>query len=287
MLSYQKLIVCLYKIEAIIVKYENIVDIHTHSIHSFDGNDPVEELCQSAIEKGAKVIAITDHCDIDGADMDPDELCPAQLKDINYCINKYSDKIEILKGIEIGQGIYRKKETQALLNKYDYDFVLGSLHNLENMEDFFFLDYKNYDIDELLTRYFDGLLELCKWGAFDSLAHLTYPLRYIVAREKIDVDMNKYSDVCDAIFEELIKSDKALEINTSGLFMDMKDTLPNISFVKRYKQLGGEYITLGSDSHYANRVCQGIEQGLDIARAAGFDFVTVFEKRQPRLIEIK
>lgn len=269
------------------MKYENIVDVHTHSIHSFDGNDPVEELCQSAIEKGAKVIAITDHCDIDGADMDPDELCPAQLKDINYCIDKYSDKIEILKGIEIGQGIYRKKETETLLNKYDYDFVLGSLHNLENMEDFFFLDYKNYDIDELLTRYFDGLLELCKWGAFDSLAHLTYPLRYIVAREKIDVDMNKYSDVCDAIFEELIKNDKALEINTSGLFMDMKDTLPNISFVKRYKELGGKYITLGSDSHYANRICQGIEQGFDIARAAGFDFVTVFEKRQPRLIEIK
>ena len=155
----------------------------------------------------------TDHCDIDGKDMVVDELCPPQLKDLNDCINKYGDEIEILKGIEIGQGIYRKKETEALLKKYDYDFVLGSLHNLENMEDFFFLDYKNYDIDELLTRYFDGLLELCQWGAFDSLAHLTYPLRYIVAREKINVDMNKYQDVCDAIFEELIKNDKALEIN--------------------------------------------------------------------------
>ena len=69
--------------------------------------------------------------------------------------------------------------------------------------------------------------------------------------------------------------------------MDMQDTLPNISFVKRYKKLGGRYITVGSDSHYANRVCQGIEQGLDIARAAGFDSVTVFEKRQPRLITIE
>ena len=230
---------------------------------------------------------LLDHCDIDGKDMVVDELCLLQLKDLNDCINKYGDEIEILKGIEIGQGIYRKKETEALLKKYDYDFVLGSLHNLENMEDFFFLDYKNYDIDELLTRYFDGLLELCQWGAFDSLAHLTYPLRYIVAREKINVDMNKYQDVCDAIFEELIKNDKALEINTSGLFMDMKDTLPNISFVKRYKKLGGRYITVGSDSHYANRVCQGIEQGLGIARAAGFDSVTVFEKRQPRLITIE
>ena len=269
------------------MEYKNIVDVHTHSIHSFDGNDSVESLCLSAIEKGAKVIAITDHCDIDGADMNPDELCPPQLKDLNECISKYSDKIKILKGIEIGQGIYRKKETQALLQKYDYDFVLGSLHNLENMEDFFFLDYQKYDIDDLLSKYFDGLLELCHWGAFDSLAHLTYPLRYIVAREKIEVDMKKYQDVCDAIFEELIKKDKALEINTSGLFMDMKDTLPNISFVKRYKELGGKYITVGSDSHYANRVCQGINQGYDIARAAGFDYVTVYEKHQPKLITIE
>ena len=99
--------------------------------------------------------------------------------------------------------------------------------------------------------------------------------------------MKKYQDVCDAIFEELIKKDKALEINTSGLFMDMKDTLPNISFAKRYKELGGKYITVGSDSHYANRVCQGINQGYDVARAAGFDYVTVYEKHQPELITIE
>lgn len=80
------------------------------------------------------------------------------------------------------------------------------------MEDFFFLDYQKYDIDDLLSKYFDGLLELCQWGAFDSLAHLTYPLRYIVAREKIEVDMKKYQDVCDAIFEELIKKIRHLKL---------------------------------------------------------------------------
>ena len=104
------------------MKYKNIVDVHTHSIHSFDGNDSVEALCLAAIEMGAKVLAVTDHCDIDGKDMVVDELCPPQLKDLNDCINKYGDEIEILKGIEIGQGIYRKKETEALLKKYDYDF---------------------------------------------------------------------------------------------------------------------------------------------------------------------
>ena len=79
------------------------------------------------------------------------------------------------------------------------------------MEDFFFLDYKNYDIDELLTRYFDGLLELCQWGAFDSLAHLTYPLRYIVAREKINVDMNKYQDVATLYLKNLLKMIRRLK----------------------------------------------------------------------------
>lgn len=267
--------------------YSNIADMHTHSIHSFDGNDSCLALCESTVRKGARAIAITDHCDIDGADMDIDVLCPAQLRDINECREKLGSKIKILKGIEIGQGIYRREETERLLSSYDYDFVLGSLHNLENMEDFYFLDYSQYDIYELLGKYFDGLLELCQWGAFDSLAHLTYPLRYIVAREKINVDMTRFSGKIDEIFSLLAEKDKALEINTSGLFMDMRDTLPNISFVKRFKELGGKYITVGSDSHYAEKICQGIETGYDIARECGFDSVVIFEKRQPILLPLE
>lgn len=269
------------------MNYTNIADMHTHSEHSFDGNDACILLCKSAVEKNAAAIAITDHCDIDGKDMNVDELCTAQLHDIKLCQEELGSQIKILKGIEIGQGIYRKKETEKLLNDYDYDFVLGSLHNLENMEDFFFLDYSNYDVYELLERYFDGLLDLCEWGAFDSLAHLTYPLRYIVAREKINVDMNRFSSKIDEIFDLLIQKDKALEINTSGLFMDMKDTLPNISFVKRFKELGGKYITVGSDSHYADKLCRGISDGYDIAKRCGFDNVTIFEERQPVFLSIK
>lgn len=269
------------------LKYRNIADTHTHSIHSFDGNDSCFSLCESAAEMGAVAIAVTDHCDIDGADLDIDALCSSQLRDIEECQRRLDGKIKILKGIEIGQGIYRKEETQRLLDTYDYDFVLGSLHNLENMEDFYFLDYSQFDIYELLGKYFDGLLELCRWGAFDSLAHLTYPLRYIAAREKINVDMKRFSHKIDAIFTLLAENDKALEINTSGLFMDMRDTLPNISFVKRFKELGGKYITVGSDSHYAEKVCRGIETGYDIARECGFDSVVLFEKHQPFMLPIE
>ena len=264
----------------------NIYDMHTHSLHSFDGNDSCEALCKSAVRQGAVGLAITDHCDIDGKDINIDSLCSNQMKDLNECKSKFSPKLEVIKGIEIGQGIYRKKETECLLNKYPYDFVLGSLHNLENMEDFYFLNYKEYDVYELLGRYFNGLLELSEWGAFDSLAHLTYPLRYIIARDKIDVDLSRFDDIIDSIFELLIKNDKALEINTSGLFMDMKDTLPNISYIKRFKALGGRYVTVGSDSHYADKVLRGIDTGYSLARAAGFDSVTIFREHNPVLIKI-
>lgn len=269
------------------MNYNCIIDMHTHSNFSFDGNDCCELLCQSAIKKGASAIAVTDHCDIDGDDLDADKLCRAQINELCACQDKYNDRISVIKGLEIGQGIYRKEQTEKLLSDYKYDFVLGSLHNLENMEDFYFLDYKNYDVDKLLTQYFEDLLRLAQWGAFDSLAHLTYPLRYIVAREKINVDMGKYLQLTDAILETLAVNKKALEINTSGLFMDMKDTLPNIEFVKRFKYIGGEYITIGSDSHYADKVCQGIEQGLDIAYCSGFRHTAVYMNHQPILIEIE
>lgn len=264
------------------MNYTNIFDTHTHSINSFDGHHSCDELCQGVIDNGGIGIAITDHVDIDGNDFDTDK----QYNDILSSKKNFND-IKVLSGIELGQGIYRKDQSIDLLNKYDYDYVIGSIHNLENMEDFYFLNYKEYDIYVLLSRYFNDLLKLVEWNKTDSLAHMTYPLRYIVAREHINVDMDKFNDIIEAIFKEIIKNDKALELNTSGLFMDINDTLPNKKYIKMFHDLGGKYVTVGSDSHYANKVCQGINIGYDILKECGYDYFTIFEKRNPVLVPIK
>lgn len=266
--------------------YKNIYDLHTHSINSFDGNDSCEALCNSTINLGAKGIAITDHCDIDGALDSCWSFEDKQSKDVDNCKRLFKDKLEVYKGVELGQGIYHKELSEKFLSSYDFDFVLGSIHNLENMEDFYFLDYSKLDVKELLQKYFYDLLKLAKWNKTDCLAHITYPLRYIVAREHINVDLCEYSDIIDEIFKTIIKNDKAIEINVSGLSMEMKDTLPSADLIKRYKELGGKYITVGSDSHYANLVCNNIDKGYDILKECGFTHFTVFEQRQPKLIEI-
>lgn len=265
--------------------YRNLVDTHTHSINSFDGNHTVAEMCEGVIKNGGVGICITDHCDIDMSNYDP-QVFDKAFNDIEHAKVKYAGQLYVYNGLELGQGIYMKERSLEVLNSRDYDFVLGSIHNLENMEDFYFLDYKDYDVYDLLQRYFEDLLKLAEWNVTDSLAHLTYPLRYIVAREHIDVEMSRFDDIIDSIFEALIKNNKALELNVSGLFMPINDTLPNINYIKRFHDMGGKYVTVGTDSHYSDKVCMGLDKGYDILKQCGFDCFTVFEKREPKLLQI-
>ncbi len=271
----------------IALKYTNIFDTHTHSDNSFDGNHTCILLCEGVIKNNGVGIAITDHCEIDSKDLDFRSFTTNQYVESFMAKKSFEDKIEVLQGIELGQAIYNKPLAEQILNDFNYDFVLGSIHNLENMEDFYFLDYKEYDIKELLTEYFNTIFELCKWNKFDSLAHLTYPLRYIYQRENIRVDLSEYNQIIDLILTELVKNEKALEINTSGLFMDIGETLPTADILSRFRELGGKYVTVGSDSHYYDKVCNGIAEGYDILKQCGFDHFTIFRKRKPVLIPIE
>ncbi len=267
--------------------FVNYMDMHTHSDHSFDGHHSCMLLCESAVEKGIEGLAITDHCEIDSKDFDFRAFCSNQIVDTRKSKKFFEGTLLVIQGIEMGQAIYNKELAESILDKYHYDFVLGSIHNLENMEDFYFLDYDKYDVYELLDRYFDAELELCEWNKFDSLAHLTYPLRYISERTDIKVDLNKFSDKIEAILKTLIKNEKALEINTSGLFQEIHDFLPTKEIVKMYKQLGGKYITIGSDSHYCSKLGCGIEDGMKMAKECGFDDITIYQHRNPVLLPIE
>ena len=269
-----------------IMKYKNIFDTHTHSINSFDGHHSCKQLCEGIIKNGGIGIAITDHCDIDGTKDGCWDFEDKQFAEVLEAKEEFH-QIKVYNGVELGQPLFEKELSEAFLSKYDFDFVLGSVHNLKNMEDFYFLDYKQYDIYSLLQQYFNSLLDLAKWNKTDSLAHLTYPLRYIVAREKIDVDMSKFNDIIEEIFSVIIANNKAIELNVSGLSMDMNDTLPNKAYIKKFHDMGGKYVTVGSDSHYFDKVCNNIDKGYDILKECGFEHFTVFEKREPKLITIE
>ena len=138
--------------------------------------------------------------------------------------------------------------------------MVGSQHKLGDDVDYYFYDYTNVDVGEAMDRYFDATLKLVEWGRFHSLAHLTYPFRYI-----------------PPVFRAMAQRDIALEINVSGLRNPrLNSAHPDLPLVRRFRELGGEKITVGADAHRPEDVGAHIRDGLHIAEEAGFRYTAVY-----------
>ena len=272
------------------MNFKNIVDMHSHTAHSFDGHYTVDELVEVSVERGIRAVAFTDHIEMDFfREKSFDKTADEAFDDISRAKKQYSDQITICVGAELGQPLYNVKEAEQLINSRDYDIIIGSTHNLRGVDDFACLDYDNEykDFEKLLDEYFYEEKLLAQWAKFDTFAHLTYPLRYIQGEYKKTVNMEKYKKDIDEIFSLLAEKDKPLEINTSGLRQPIGLTMPDAGYVKRFKELGGKYITVGSDSHYTEHMGAGIQKGLEIAKECGFDSVLIFQSRKPIEIPIE
>ena len=271
-----------------------LCDIHTHSDNSFDAKSSVDAMCEAAVKRGLSVLAVTDHCEAEyircGEDCEFgsfDRQIPKSIADIRAAQKKYEGKLKLLCGLELGEPMHDPEQTKQALAYGDFDFVLASVHNLCGRDDFYYMDFKTVDVGEILREYFDELAETAAFPHFDSLSHLTYPLRYIVEREGYYPDLTPFEGQIENIFNILIKNKKALEINVSGLFKPIGRTLPDLRLVKKFRDMGGEHITLGTDAHSADMVGKGIVEGVAVAKQAGFSHYTIFENHRPVLIGLE
>lgn len=272
-----------------IVTDKIIMDCHNHSNLSPDGDNTPEEMVKRACELGIEYYALTDHLEINKFYDEEylyeepvkraSELCP-MLKE------KYADKITMSYGTELGQPLQDMELTKRMLSSYKYDFIIGSLHMCNGWDDFYLLDYSKVPPDYLLDLYFEEILEMAKWGEFDVLGHLTYPLRYITGECGIEIDMSKYHNIIKEIFSVLIKNDMGIEINSSGLRQKIGRPMPDAFYVSLYKELGGRILTIGSDAHSTQDLGKGIADCIRMAKDIGFEELTFFKERKPIFIKI-
>ena len=190
--------------------------------------------------------------------------------------------LTIRKGVELGQAILRPQAAENILAEPDIDFVLGSMHDSPQGIDYYWMEYTSVaQCRKLIEEYLEALLELSRTDYFDSLAHMTYPLRYMRDRGGIPVDFRCCDDLVQEILKTLVERGKALELNTSGYQNPGHEPLPPEYIVKRYRELGGELITIGTDAHEPNNIAAGLEQGMELLRRCGFRYLTGYEKRKP------
>lgn len=157
-------------------------------------------------------------------------------------------------GIELGQMNFDLDLTHHVLEMEPYDFVLGSLHCIRGNEDFYFMDFQDEDPYALLEEYYQELYEIARLNLFDSMAHITYPIRYMNGKHHLGVDLSRMDDLIDLTLRTLAQNGRALEINTSGLRGPIGETSPTLKYVKRFCELGGEYVTLGLQTHMLRRI---------------------------------
>ncbi len=269
------------------MKYPYLSDCHCHSNCSFDADDPVNMLCENAIRQGLYALTVTDHCECNVYHQTGALSSIRQsFLETKKAAALFQGELRVLKGIELGQPLQNPSAAQEVLQAFPFDFVLASLHNLRGMPDFYFLDYTQIDVQQLLTDYFQQVLEMARQADFDSLAHLSYPLRYAIGEYGLSIPSEPYAAQIDAILQTLVERDKALEVNTSGLRQKIGETLPSFPVIRRFRELGGRYVTIGSDAHRWGDIGSGLEEGLARIREAGFSSFTIFMERKPHLLPI-
>lgn len=272
-------------------KRARIFDSHVHSDNSPDGNHSITYLGIAAQELDLYGLCVTDHCEAQVYREERyDKSIFQSVFESRKACRVFGDSLKICVGIELGQPLQGAEAAKAVLDSQHFDFVLCSVHNLPGEQDFYYLNYAamtDGDIHEMLDRYFGEVLQSARRADFDSLAHLTYPLRYVVGEQGRKVDLDRYRPAIDEILRTLAGRGKALELNTSGLRQPYGVTLPEEWVLARFRELGGQYVTLGSDAHHSEDLAAGFEEGFRLLKAAGFGEYTYFEGREPQTLSIE
>lgn len=266
-----------------------LVDYHTHSCCSPDSTARLEDMIVAARRAGLEELCTTDHCDLqqeNGSALGAWDWSPIR-KQFDQTVRRCSwPDFHILLGLELGGAHTAPQRAREILSSASLDFVIGSVHNLSpgaGGRDFFFLDYPTQDACcAVLDDYFSSLLALAPLPYYDSLGHIIYPLRYINGRAGHHVTLEPWSDQLDQLLSTVIQTGRAIEVNTHA-GREVEQWRP---ILERYRHLGGEYITVGSDAHKPIHVGKGVDQSLELLREMGFRWLTVYRRRQPEQIKL-
>lgn len=263
-------------------------DFHLHSSHSGDSDTPMEEMILQGISKGLTEMCFTEHNDFDAPDT-PDGT-PGSIfllntdsyhSDILRYQEKYADKIKILFGAELGLQAHLMEQDAVFAKSCDFDFIIGSSHFCSGKDPFYPPFFEGRSEEEAYMEYFLSILNNLKTHSdFDVYGHLDYVVRYGPNRDR-NYSYEKYADIFDEILKLLIEKGKGIEINTGGLPKGLRDLHPCMGILKRYRELGGEIVTVGSDAHNPARIAADFDRAAQALLTCGFRYYTVFEKRTP------
>ncbi len=266
-------------------------DFHMHSNFSGDSEALMEEMVQKALSLGLTHICITEHYDPDYVYL-PGKEGMFELNTDSYLYEllklreKYKGKISVGFGVELGLQPHLKRPLAIYSKAYDFDFIIGSSHICNHKDPYYPAFFENRSEDDAHREYFESVLECVKTlPYFDVYGHLDYVVRYGPSKD-LQYSYAKHSDILDDILRALIENEKGIELNTGAFRSGLSQPNPSADIIRRYRELGGEIITVGSDAHTASQIASDFDKACDILKTCGFRYYCIFQSRMPEYFKL-
>ena len=277
-----------------------LADYHVHTSYSDDSEYPMEEVVRDAIAMGLDEICFTDHVDYGikrdwddprgilyrpGGEGEPEQIALANVDyprygtEIAALRERYRQQITIKMGLEFGMQQHTIAQYEALFHSYPFDFILLSVHQVEDQE-FWTQDFqRSRTQEEYNLRYYEELLALVQlYQNYSVLAHMDLITRYDRSGR---FPFSRVRPIVTEILRTVIAHGKGLEVNTSSHRYGLNDLTPSGEILTLYRSLGGRILTIGSDSHKKEHLGSYLPETTKALRNLGFSEFFTFEKMNP------
>ena len=276
------------------------VDYHVHTAYSDDSEYPMERVVLDAISMGITEICFTDHVDYGvkrdwddprgmlyrrGGPGEPEQMPlanidhPRYAEEIAALREKYAPYIFIKMGAEFGMQQHTIPEFETLFSRYPYDFIILSVHQVNNQE-FWNQEYqKGRSQEAYILGYYEEVLALVQKNPhYSVLGHLDLIARY----DKIgNFPFEKIQPILREILQCVIQNGKGIEVNTSCFRYGLSDLTPSRKILELYKSMGGQILTIGSDSHKKEHLGSHISTTITRLKEMGFMSICTYNQMQP------
>ncbi len=262
-----------------------LYDQHLHSWNSFDCKTPPVDNVTCAIERGLAGLTFTEHFDTHPSEWDACVYDDAKIeRELAELRARFGERIFIGKGIEVCYQPERMAFILDFLAEHRFDVVLLSVHwahgkPVHERNHFAGMDGERF-VRHYLTAVRDATAHIARMKRdgrqpFHVLGHLDFAKRY--AKRYFDYEAPlDMPELIDEILHNCLAANLVPEINTSTLRNAMAEPMPGPQVIRRYAELGGTSVSLGSDAHTAKYVGSHFDDALAMARQAGIANLAIF-----------
>ena len=270
-----------------------ISDLHTHSDTSPDNVQTIREIYEAAVKKGLEYICITNHHEFvsqsvkEGYVLDTEKI--RRYKE-DFKILPKNRKIQIFFGTEIGYCEDREKETRDFIKAHNFDFVIGSVHwvdqfHVPDSRTRWELKDKPELQREVIEKYFIQVKKAISSGLFDVIGHIDV-YKKVIPEPSFETLKGQWTEVADL----LVKSKVGFEVNTSYKNYFGEKPVPSIypsrEIIELFLERGVKIITIGSDGHSPDRIGDQIDLVEEMLRGLGVQEICYFKNRKVNFVRL-